>query len=448
MTRPGGAAPAPPHRGSSAPPDRSIPCDVAAIPPETLPASIATVHIGRQPVYDATGALYGYELLFRPTADATSSGIPGWDGDTATTSTILTAFSEFDPDDLLGGRLGFINLTTAFLVGEIPVPFGPEHAVLEVLETIALDDASLAGARHLVNQGYRLALDDFIWSADASAFLDLAHIVKVDVLDRDWDRIEETARACRPHGVRLLAERVEDDEMLARCKKLGFELFQGFLLGRPQTLSTESITPGDALALQLITRLGEPDTTAEQVESLLRTDPALTYRLLRIANSAAYGQTRTLSSIRDAVVLVGLAKLRAWLVLVQLSGMTGSAELLTDALVRARTCELVAGGTPGVRPEVAFTLGLLHGIAEILGLGAEGLLRSLPSLGDELEAALHGTLGPLRAVLDSVLAYQRCHTGPPSAGSDYAPDITGSYLAALAWAGTSHRDTSQRDTGR
>lgn len=406
------------------------------------PAPLATIHIGRQPVHDASGALYGYELLFRPAADATTSEIPGWDGDAATTTTILAAFSEFDLDDLLGGRFGFINLTKAFLIGQIPVPFGPERAVLEVLESIQLDDAVLTGARHLVHQGYRLALDDFVWTDGAEPFLDLAQIVKIDVLDRDWDRIEATVEACRPHDVRLLAERVEDAEMYGWCWEHGFELFQGYHLGRPQTLSTESLTPAQALALQLVTRLGEPETTAEDVESLLRTDPALSYRLLRIANSAASGQNRKLSSIRDAVILVGLARLRAWLVLVQLSGVTGSTDLLADALVLARTCELIARADREVPPEVAFTLGLLQGIIDALGTTPEVLTRGLP-LDEGLAHALHGGSGPLRRVLDAVLAYQRCHFTLEQLGEEGIPDVAGAYLSALAWAGTTYRDATR-----
>src|SRR5690242_4264107 len=62
---------------------------------------IETVHVGRQPIVDRTGELYGYELLFR---DQASAGSAIHDGDSATTATITAAFSEFGADVLLGGR--------------------------------------------------------------------------------------------------------------------------------------------------------------------------------------------------------------------------------------------------------------------------------------------------------------------------------------------------------
>ncbi len=393
-----------------------------------------TVHIGRQPVYGLDEQLYGYELLFRPGSDALASGVDQRDGDAATTETILSAFSEFGLQDLLGDRFGFINLTRAFLVGQIPVPFEPDQAVLEILETIEIDDDVVHGARRLVEDGYRLAMDDFVWSAEASPLLELADVVKLDVLEPPWESVLEVAEHCRPYKVQLLAERIEDAAMLQRCKDAGFVYFQGYHLGRPQVLSAESLTPGQAVALQLIARLGHPDVSPGMVEDLMRTDPALTYRLLRIANSAANGLTRPVSTIRDAVVIIGLARLRAWLILISLSGGNTSTESLVGALALARTCELIARHQRQGLPEVAFTLGMLQGIASSLGRPVEDLAQGLPPLGDDLDAALHGQAGPLRAALEAVQAYQaRDADAVRAAGLDEAV-VAQAYLAALAWA--------------
>ncbi|MEJ2577592.1 MAG: HDOD domain-containing protein [Kineosporiaceae bacterium] len=406
----------------------------------TIPATLSakTVHIGRQPVYGADEQLYGYELLFRSHSEALASGVQTRDGDAATTDTILSAFSEFGIPDLLGDRFGFINLTRAFLVGQIPVPFEPDQAVLEILETVEIDEDVVQGARRLVADGYRLAMDDFVWTPQAGPLLDLAEVVKIDVLEQTWEDVLDVADRVRPHGVQLLAERIEDADMLQRCKDAGFVYFQGYHLGRPQVLTAESLSPGQAIALQLVARLGQPDVTPVMVEDILRTDPALTYRLLRIANSAANGLTREVSTIRDAVVIVGLARLRAWLVLLSLSGGRGSAEVLTGALALARTCELTARSAADVVPEVAFTLGMLHGLATSLGREVPQFVQGLPPLGADLDAALRGEPGPLRQVLDAVLAYQRRDSAEIARIGVTEQKVAQAYLSALAWA---HRTT-------
>lgn len=394
----------------------------------------ALVHVGRQPILDAAGRLYGYELLFRGAAHATVADpiATSQAADAATTATILSAFSEFG-SQLLAGRLGFVNLTRAFLVGELPVPFPPSTGVLEVLETIEIDDEVVAGAANRVAEGHRLALDDFVFAERFEPLLRLADIVKVDVLGMTWEEVLETVERCKPFGVRFLAERVEDAAMLERCRQVGFQFFQGYHLGRPQTLSMERLGPGQTVALQLLSRLADPLVTAADVEQVLRTDPALSVRLLRIANSAHSGQRR-MSSIKDAVVLVGLARLRAWMVLIATEGSGGPREEVNAALIRARTCELAApavGG--GVRPDSAFTVGLLHGVAEALGLPAHEFVSGLPALSDELRAALVGEPGPLRAVLDAVLYYERGDLGAPSDVNIPAGGLAGAYLEALAW---------------
>lgn len=395
------------------------------------PLPTSAVHVGRQPIYDETGRLYGYELLFRDTAGSTAAD---GNGDAATTRTILAAFTAFDVADLLGGRFGFVNLTRSFLTGELPVPFEPGGAVLEVLETVEITPEVVAGTRSLAAAGYPIALDDFVWSSAAEPLLEIADIVKVDVLGQTWDEVMTTATRSARHGVRLLAERVEDEAMLTRCKDAGFTLFQGYHLGRPQTMTAQTLEPGHAVALQLLARLSDPATTAADVEGILRADPGLTFRLLQVANSASNGLTRSVSSIRDAVVLVGLQTLRAWLVLITLSGIGGAADGLGSALTRARTCELVARSSSSkVRPEVAFTLGLLDGIAQSLGTDGEQLLERLPPLSPELTAALRGREGPLRRLLDAVHGYEDGDLATVSASGVDGGEVAEAYLAALAW---------------
>jgi EAL and modified HD-GYP domain-containing signal transduction protein len=199
-------------------------------------------------------------------------------------------------------------------------------------------------------------------------------------------------------------------------------------------MSAETVTPAHALTLDLLGRLADPTATAADVEDAVRRDPALSYRLLRIANSASSGVNREVSSVRDALVLVGVAKLRAWLVLLALdTGVTGAGGEVTDALTRARTCELVARAAGTVRPDVAFTAGLLHGVALALGVPPPDMPDRMPSLAPDLAAALAGAPGPLRDVLDLVLAYER---GDVAALNDAVVPLSvlsEAYLAALAW---------------
>jgi EAL and modified HD-GYP domain-containing signal transduction protein len=398
-------------------------------------AGAALTHVARQPIVDARNRLVGYELLFRNGSTATAANASG---DEATTSTILAAFGDFDPGELLAGRQGFVNLTRAFLTGRLPVPFSPEVAVLEVLETVEIDDEVVAGVTRLASEGFTIALDDFVWSRAAEPLLELADVVKVDVLEQDWAAVLETVERCRSWQVRLLAERVEDEEVLRRCHEAGFELFQGYHLGRPQTMTTATLTPSHARALELLTQLSRPETTAADVEAVLKADPALAYRLLKIANASTNGLRRPVATVRDAVVVIGLAKLRSWLVLLVLSGL-GNPAVLTHALLRARSCELLAHTSAAGAEDTAFALGLLDGVAEVLGMSGDELTTVLPPLAPELAAGLRGEQTTLGDVLRAVRRYE-------SGEEVEQPGVVDAYLSALAWTGQASASIESADS--
>nr|WP_269329897.1 HDOD domain-containing protein [Kineosporia babensis] len=257
-----------------------------------------------------------------------------------------------------------------------------------------------------------------------------------------WEDVLFTVEKCRPHNVRLLAEKVEDREVYERCIAVGFELFQGYYLHRPETLSIETLSPGQQLALQLIGRLGDPETTTEEIERTVRLDPALVYRLLRIANSAASSSSRQVSSIRDALVMVGLSRLRGWLILLSLAPDASSESRMVRALTRARTCERVATISRVAAPDTAFTAGLLDGIAEGLGLPASDLLERMPTLTPELSAALTGDVShPLRRLLTSVRAYEHEDLEEAERGPVPLRVMAEAYLQALAWTTETTRAT-------
>lgn len=83
---------------------------------------------------------------------------------------------------LVGSKPAFINATRSFLVGDQDVPFSSGEVVIEILEDVPRDDDVVLGCRHLVEKGYHLALDDYLWQGDGDPLLRLASIVKLDIL--------------------------------------------------------------------------------------------------------------------------------------------------------------------------------------------------------------------------------------------------------------------------
>ncbi|MGO9660330.1 MAG: EAL and HDOD domain-containing protein [Acidimicrobiales bacterium] len=384
--------------------------------------------VGRQPIFDANLGVRGYELLFR------DPSFPGLDGDAMTADVLVHAGLDVGLRSLVGDKLAFVNATRAFLVGEQELPFPPSQTVIEVLESVRRDPQVVAGCRQLAKSGYRLALDDYVWEDD-DPLLDLVSIVKLDVLALTPAQLAHAVGRRGGFAVELVAEKVETRQQLDHCRQLGFDLYQGYLLSRPELVEGQALSPSRVTCLQVIEKLCDPDTSAQEVERTVQTDAALSYRFLRVAGAgASQGLFRRLSSVRDAVVLLGQRRLRAWLTLMLLDGaQPGSDEMLHIAMTRARMAELMARVLDPSLADSAYTVGLLSALQLLLQASLAQIVDSL-SLSDELEDALLEHSGTLGGVLADVLAWE---VGGESfqLRSGAAPeDLERCYLHALAWA--------------
>ncbi|MEU0557275.1 HDOD domain-containing protein [Dactylosporangium sp. NPDC006015] len=386
---------------------------------------VADVHVGRQAIYDRQGDVAAYELLFRdgPRAGAATDG-----GSFATSQVMVAAFTTVGVEELAGGRPCFINLTADFLLGELPVPFAPGHAVLEVLETVDVDDRLVEGVAALVGRGYVIALDDFVPGSGHERLFALASYVKVDFLGTTdaQRRAILAARAAHPH-LRFVAERLETADDVAEAKALGFELFQGYALSRPAVVSARTLSASRLRCVHLLGLLMAPDVGLDRVVSIVSGDPALSYRMLKAVNAAAAGAAHRVSSVHEAVVMLGTAQIRDWVTLMLVGDLTEAGEEQTaDILVHAQLCRLIAEST-GVDGDEAFTAGLLDAVAGLLGLPIEALAGSLPLAPAVRDGLLHGA-GALGDVLAAVGAHER---GAPTRGGG---NLLIKHLAALAWA--------------
>jgi len=386
------------------------------------------IHVGRQPIYDRAGDVVAYELLFRDAVDATAAS---GSSARATSQVIVSAFTEFGLDQLVGTRACFINVTKEFLIGELPVPFDSNQGVLEIIETVEVDDSVVEGVNQLIERGFTIALDDFT-PGPAERLLDLATYVKINIMDVDPALVAERVQLVRRRSqIQLIAERLETEEDLQLAFSLGFDFFQGHVLGRPHVVSTASLSPTRINRLQLLTALTAADVDFDGVVSLIVRDPAVSYRVLQATNAAASGLRARVSSVQQAAAMLGLDTVRQWVTLMLVSDLTeATEEQLATIMTRARICQTVAQNV-SLPADAAFTAGLLSGIANLLGQSSAELASRLP-LSQEVGMALTEGTGPLGSLLAVVREYER---GDPRglAALINPDDAVKAYLNAVNW---------------
>ena len=70
--------------------------------------------------------------------------------------------------------------------------------------------------------------------------VELADIIKVDVLALDRKTVAEHVEILRQYPVKLLAEKVETHEEFEFCRDLGFDYFQGYFFCKPKIISSQA----------------------------------------------------------------------------------------------------------------------------------------------------------------------------------------------------------------
>ncbi|HEX7239179.1 MAG TPA: EAL domain-containing protein [Longimicrobiaceae bacterium] len=397
------------------------------------------VFVARQPIFDAADQLQAYELLYRRSGDAVRA--EGATQRQMSHEVLLHSLLGFGLDRVTGGKTAFINFTREMLTERLYELLDRGTVMIELLEGVEPDEEAVAACRELTRAGYRLALDDFVPREAAEPFLECAEVVKLDVLNASADELARTVERLRPFGVRLLAERVETREVRDLCLELGFELFQGYYFSRPEILSRREISVEQAGAIRLMNLLRDPDATDGDIEEAFRTDPLLTYKLLRIVNSASVGG-RGIQSIGHAVRMVGRETLHRWLALLFVTSIpaeTGvESERVHAAVQRARLCELVgeAGGR-GKSTGAYFMVGIFSMLDVLLRVPLEELLARIDLAPEVRDALLRGE-GPYAPSLEMVRAYEAGRWDEvarlAAAAGVSALDVPDLYVQSLTWA--------------
>nr|MDQ4008732.1 HDOD domain-containing protein [Actinomycetota bacterium] len=286
--------------------------------------------------------------------------------------------------------------------------------------------------RRLVEAGFRLALDDLVPDDSRLALLEVASYGKLDFGRARPEDLAGVAAACRDAGLELVAEKVETQADMEAGWVLGCTLFQGRYLAQAQVLAAPALTPARLNCLRLLGLLSQPDVSFHEVEEAVRLEPALAVRVLTVANSAAVGARREIVSVHDALVLLGLNQLRGWLQLMLFSDVADtSSELFSQALIRARACELLAATRVGLSSDTAFTTGLVSSLDLLLGQPIEWIVARM-GLGNDLHFALTTGAGPLGELLEAVRRYEQ-GAGADGYGEYDSADLAQAFLAGVEW---------------
>jgi EAL and modified HD-GYP domain-containing signal transduction protein len=404
--------------------------------------------VARQPVFDRREQLYGYDLVLR------RPGLAGAPGEPLPEQLVADTFLGIGIDQVAAGHRAFVTVDRDMLISGAARLLPADRVVLQLSGRLQEDPELIQACDQMVWAGYRFSLSSDRPEELPEEFLRLAEIVKIDVSDTDRQLLVDLSAWLKAFHVRMLASNVSHRVERDLCTNLGFELFEGYKFTAPETLMRRDLPIEHMVTFRLLKLVRDSRATDAEIEELLRRDVALSYKLLRMVNSAAVGG-RDIWSIGHALRLLGREQIARWLglLLVTDSGKDGvRAELTHLTLVRARMCELLAdvAGLPRARGSL-FLVGMLSLLDRLLETPMELLAESM-ELAPDVSGALLRRDDFFGAVLALVEAYERGAwedvDSLAAALGVGTVQLAPTYLEALSWANEQRANQAKTNQAR
>ena len=335
------------------------------------------VFLARQPILDKFDKLFGYELLFR---DSEKNLYQSDDGDKATIAVIKNSFVNIGIDKVTAGKKAFINFTENILKSDIFEVLPTKSVVVEILEEIEPTEEVIELCKKIKALGYTIAIDDFVYSDKYKKLIEIADIIKVDFqITKGSDRKKVIEQVNSKH-IAFLAEKVETMEEFDEAVTLGYTYFQGYYFSKPTIISGKRIPENKAVYMKLLHEISRNNFAIDSIENLIKKDVSLSFKLLKLINSANFSFSSEIKSMKQALALLGEKEIKKWLYLMVFRNMGQDKPeiLIINSLTRARFAELIAVKLgKKINPFNAYLLGMLSMIDLLLDRPLEEILQEL-----------------------------------------------------------------------
>ena len=370
-----------------------------------LPAH-PTHFLARQPILDLKQKLHGYAMLHRMGVAKDESLTPE-----EAARELVANYRLFIPESTI--EKGFVRCTREMLLSNLVELLPSQNTVLQlpadalrVPEGTGLDPAVIICCAALRKKGYRLALEGVTPGELKHPLIELIDYVMLDFQATDRETRREIYRMVNGTKAKPVASKVEKTEEMEAAKREGCQYFQGFFLTSSAVAARRTIPTNQVICLRLMAALSEESTEVKQIESMVMMDTSLTYQLLRRVNSVAYSLNSRVTSIRNALVIVGNDEFRKLVsgALADVFASSQSKTLITIALERAKFCEVLAPRLSQQGPKL-YLLGMLSLVDIILQIPMAQVMETLPLDGD-MKSALKGEQSQMGIVLELVRGYQ------------------------------------------
>ncbi|MFA6189606.1 MAG: hypothetical protein WC680_10060 [Sulfuricurvum sp.] len=271
------------------------------------------LNLARQPIINHQNDILGYEFFYRDAQGKCSIDDPRH----ATSSVLVNLLNQIGTALSFGNKLAFINTDGPLLLTEVIRTLPKAKIIFELSSSMRHTKQIHDAIRYYHSQGYRFALDNaslnpqYIESfAPIFPYMEFA---KFDVTQTDS---EEFQYCPNPYGkMRLIAYKIEFNEIFEAYKQFNFHYFQGYYFEKPHLITQKRIDPKNIHVLSLFSLL-QTDAPVHKICEIFERENALYVQLMQFLSSTNTVHTYDTSSIQETIKQMGRIALTQWLLLI------------------------------------------------------------------------------------------------------------------------------------
>ncbi len=393
---------------------------------------MSEVFIGRQPILDRQMNVFAYELQFHQGLNPNKKTLE------TTVELIEKTEEEIGFQAIAGNHNVMLHLPKELVKVDLLPAIDPDkELVLEIPNDVVKDIEVLRNLKEIKSEGLSIALHDFVDDESSIKLASISDYVKIDIESHTEVQLKNMLQELHDKGIKVIAEKVETEEMFNYLKKLGFDFFQGYFFTNPIIINGQKLSGNKLTLLQLMAKVNSPHTDFTELSEIISQDVALSHKLLVAINNPASMIPVRVENIADGLKYMGLKRLKFWVNMLMLSSMEDvPQELLITSLMRAKFCEMVAEAAGyNTEKDSYFLVGLFSNLGAFFRIPIAEVVAEMPLSEDLVEALVDkkGTMGDALRILNAMEQANSILSNLQFDGLSIS-EISSRFMAASAWA--------------
>lgn len=365
-------------------------------------------YIVRQPVKDAEDNVVGYEILYDNGHETMNhQGV----SDYAAADAIYNFLND-NSDKLFRNSVNFMTFTPTLLFKNTPKLFDRKRLVVQIEDNVIVHPMATRIVQRYQSEGYRIAVNDFQFNTRYFSMMDYVDFIKLNIANNTEAWLQNMVEVAHSMHKKCIATGINSQEIYDIAHRIGADYFQGSYVAERVRTKVHKASYLQSNFFQLVVEVTKDEPDIDQIEDLISRDASLTYALLRMANSVYYASRTHASSVRQALVTVGLGQLKQWVYLMscaqQGEDLADSEEFLRLSFLRANFCAELAGysNVLQISKSEAYLLGMFSTLNYLIDVPLEEALAEIP-IADEVKLALLKREGTAGILYSLVLSYEK-----------------------------------------